>query len=167
MDMSYFLGVILPMIIAIVIGIVLERILIVSISRYGKKRGLSKSRIHLIKLVIRWAIIIIVIVVVASIFGVGIGNLWATLAGLLAMVIVGFFAIWSILSNLLLTIIILLIRPFNIGDRVTILPENLSGEATDINLMYSILKKDDGEMMTVPNITFLTKFVSVAPQKLQ
>jgi len=164
-DMSYFLRVILPVIITIVVAIIVERILVSIISRYGKKRALSKSHSHLIKLIIRGSILVIVIIVVASIFGVGIGNLWATIAGILAMVIIGFFAVWSLLSNVLATGIILIARPFVIGDKVTILPENISGEAVDINILYSKLKTNEGDIITVPNITFLTKFISISSSK--
>ncbi|MFC1941540.1 mechanosensitive ion channel family protein [Chloroflexota bacterium] len=162
MDISYFLRVILPVIITIVVAILVERILSGVISRYGKKKGLSKSHSHMMRIIIRWAILVILIIVVASIFGVGIGNLWATFAGMLAMVIIGFFAMWSVLSNIFATLIILIARPFVIGDKVTILPENISGEAFDINIMYSKLKIDEGNVITVPNITFLTKFISIS-----
>lgn len=165
MDMGYFMKVILPVIIAIIVAIVVERILASLISRYGDKKGISKSNTHLIKVIIRWSIIVILIIVVASIFGVGIGNLWATITGVLAMVIIGFFAMWSILSNVFATVIILIARPFHMGDKITILPENLSGEAIDINLLYSKLKTSEGEIITVPNVTFLTKFISVASAK--
>ena len=165
MDTSYLLKTILPIIIAIIGAIATERILITSISKYEKKKGLSQSHLHLLKLLIKWSIIVILIVVVASIFGVGISNLWATFAGLIATVIIGFFAMWSILSNVMATIIILIARPFSIGDGLTILPEKISGEAVDINLLYSKLKTDEGDIITVPNITFLTKFISIASSK--
>ena len=106
-----------------------------------------------------------VIIMVASIFGIGVGNLWATITAILAMVIVAFFAMWSVLSNILATVVILIAQPFCIGDKVTILPENLSGEAIDVNLLYSKLRTNDGQIKTVPNITFLTKFVSVVSSK--
>ena len=165
MDMSYFWRVILPVIIAIVVAIIVERILVTSLSRYGRKISLPKSHSHLIKLIIRWSIIVILIIVVASIFGVGIGNLWATLAGIIAMVVIGFFAMWSVLSNVLAAVIILIARPFSIGDKVTILPENISGEAIDVNILYSKIRTNEGDIITVPNITFLTKFVSISVSK--
>ena len=165
MDMNYFLKFVLPAIIAIVVAVVVERVLSGLISRYERKKGLKKDHSQLLRLIIRWSIIVTLVIVVASIFGIGVGNLWATMAGILAMVIIGFFAMWSILSNILATIVILVSRPFHIGDRVTILPENLSGEAIEIGLLYSKLRTDAGEIMTVPNITFLTKFVSVLSPK--
>ena len=166
MDWSYFLRVILPVIITIVVATIVERILSSMVSRYRKKKELSITHSHLIKLVIRWSILVILVIVIASIFGVGISNLWATFAGILAMVIIGFFATWSLLSNVLATIIILIARPFVIGDKVTILSENLSGEVIDINILYSKLKTSEGDIITVPNVTFLTKFISISSSKI-
>ncbi|MDP2730408.1 MAG: mechanosensitive ion channel family protein [Dehalococcoidales bacterium] len=165
MDMTYFLKVILPTIIVIVLAVVAERILSSLISRYSRTRGLPTSHAYLIKLVARWSVVVVVIIMVASIFGAGVGSLWATITGILAMVIIGFFAMWSVLSNVLATVVVLVARPFVIGDRITILPENISGKAIDINLLYGKLRTDDGQIMIVPNITFLTKFVSVASSK--
>ena len=161
--MDYFIRTVLPAIIVIVVGVISERIISVLLSRYSRNKELSQSHTHLVKMVFRWLAVLVVVIIVASIFGIGIGNLWATITAVAAMVIIGFFAIWSVLSNILATVVVLLAKPFSIGDRVTILPENLTGQVIDINLLYTKLKTSDGEVLTVPNISFLTKFVSIAP----
>ncbi len=162
MNMNYFLTVILPSIATIVLAVVAQRILYALIDRYGRSRGLPPTHAFLIRTVIKWSVVMVVILMIATIFGIGVDNLWATLTAIAAMVIIGFFAMWSVLSNVLATMVILVARPFCIGDRVTVLPENISGEAIDINLLYSKLRTTEGEILIVPNITFLTKFVSVA-----
>lgn len=161
MTMSYFLSVIVPAIIAIIVAIVIERVLVHLISSLGKKKQLPSSHVHLLKLIVRWVIIVVFVIVVVSIFGIGIGNLWATLIGLLAMVIIGFFAVWSALSNILAAVIILVWRPFHIGDKVAVLPEGLSGKVLDMNLIYTKLETEEGDILQFPNNAFITKFIKV------
>jgi len=164
-NMTYFLQVVLPALIAIVIGVIVERILASLVSRFGKRRALDPSHIHLIKLMIRWLIIIVLVIVVAGIFGIGAQSIWISLAAFIAMMVVGFFAAWSILSNLLAFLIIMLVRPFRIGNRVVVMPENIAGEIIDMNLLYHKLKSEEGDEILVPNVTFITKFVSVSSKK--
>jgi small conductance mechanosensitive channel len=164
-NMTYFLQVVLPALIAIVIGVIVERILASLVSRFGKRRGVDPSHIHLIKLTIRWLIIIVLVIVVAGIFGIGAQSIWISLAAFIAMMVVGFFAAWSILSNLLAFLIIMVVRPFRIGNRVVVMPENIAGEIIDMNLLYHKLKSEEGDEILVPNVTFITKFVSVSSKK--
>ena len=163
--MNYFLTVILPVIIAILVGFVLERVMTVIVSRSGKKRGMRPSHIHLFGLILRWILGIVVVVVIAGIFGVSLANLWVAITGIVAMALIGFFASWSILGNILSTLIVLIWRPFQVGDTVTILPEELSGEAVDLNLIFTKLKTPEGDMINVPNTTFVTKLVKVSTGK--
>ena len=162
MDMTYFLHVVLPALIAIVVGVIVERALAVLVSRIAKRRGLDPYHTHLLKLIVRWLIIIIVVIVVAGIFGIGVQSIWISLAAFIAMMLVGFFAAWSILSNLLAFLIIVVTRPVRVGDKVTVMPENLGGELIDINLIYSKLRTTEDDEIFVPNVTFLTKFILVS-----
>jgi len=164
-NMTYFLQVVLPALIAIVIGVIVERVLASLISKFGKRRELDPSHIHSLKLIVRWLIIIVLVIVVAGIFGIGAQSIWISLAAFIAMMVVGFFAAWSILSNLLAFLIIMLVRPFRIGDRVVVMPENIAGEIIDMNLLYHKLKSEEGDEILVPNVTFVTKFISVSSKK--
>jgi len=164
-NMTYFLQVVLPALIAIVIGVIVERVLAALVSRFGKRRALDPSHIHLIKLIIRWLIIIVLVIVVAGIFGIGAQSIWISLGAFIAMMLVGFFAAWSILSNLLAFLIIMVVRPFLIGDKVTVMPENIAGKIIDINLLYHKLKTEEGDEILVPNVTFVTKSILVSSKK--
>jgi len=139
-NMTYFLQLVLPALIAIVIGVIVERILASLVPRFGKRRALDPSHIHLIKPIIRWLIIIVLVIVVAGIFGTGAQSIWISLGAFIAMMVVGFFAAWSILSDLLAFLIIMIVRPFRIGNTVVVMPENIAGEIIDMNLLYHKLK---------------------------
>jgi len=165
MDMAYFLKVVVPALVTIVIGIVIERVLAAVTTNLGKKRGLAPSHIHLIKLTVRWLIIVVLVIVVAGIFGVGLQSIWVSIAAFLAMMVVGFFAVWSVLSNVLAALILLIWQPCRIGDKVTILPENLSGKIIDLNLLFVIMESEEGDKIIVPNNMALQRFLKVSSNK--
>lgn len=169
-SLSYFLKVILPAIIAVAIGISIEQILESKAESFGNKKGSLKQHIHVTKLIIRWISTIVILLVVASIFGMAIGRLWLSISAILSMIIIGFIAGWSLIGNILAGIIVMFWRPFEIGDKISILPEDISGKITDINLFYGNLETEDGDSIQVPNVMFLQKFVKVkskAPQNDQ
>jgi small-conductance mechanosensitive channel len=108
---------------------------------------------------VRWIIIIFVVLGVASVVGVSLESLWVAVSAIIAMTLVGFFASWSLLSNTLAALVIMIWRPFEVGDRIEIMSDNIAGEVTDINLMYSKVTTQDGEVVNVPNNMFLSRFV--------
>ena len=73
------------------------------------------------------------------------------------MVAIGFVAVWSVLSNISCTLMILLFRPFSIGDRLEFPGEDIRGEAIDLNFLYTTLETTDGYRMQVPNNLFFQK----------
>lgn len=152
---------IIPAAIVIAAALLINLIISTLIKKGAKRKHIPISQTQMARLMVRWGMVIIMVVVVASIFGVGIGKLWQTFAGIIAMILIGFFAMWSVLSNVFATFVILVSRPFRIGDTITIMPENVSGVAHDVGLLYCKLQTDAGEVIIIPTITFLTKFTIV------
>jgi small-conductance mechanosensitive channel len=163
--MHYFLSTVLPALIAIAVGIIVERVLAVLVNRFGERRGLDPSSVHLIKLIIRWLVIIVLVIIVAGIFGIGLQGIWVSIAAFLAMVVVGFFAAWSMLSNIFAAVLLLIMRPLKIGDKVTIVPENISGKVTDIGMIFTKVESDEGDAVNIPNSLLLQRFLKVHSQK--
>jgi len=162
--MQYFLSTVLPALIAIAVAIVLERVLAVLISRFGRRRELDPSSVHLIKITIRWLIIVVLVIVVAGIFGIGLQAIWVSIAAFLAMVVVGFFAAWSMLSNIFAAVLLLILRPIRIGDKVSIMPENISGKVTDIGMIFTRVESDEGDAVNIPNNLLMQRFLKVYSQ---
>jgi len=156
-DRAIFVGV--PVIVAIVTAIIAERMSSSVLSKFAATRQLPQSALHLMKTFVRWIIIIIVVLGVASIIGISLESLWVAVSAIIAMSLVGFFASWSLLSNTLAALVIMIWRPFEVGDRIEILPDKIVGEVTDINLMFSRVTTEDGEVVNVPNNTFLSRYV--------
>jgi small-conductance mechanosensitive channel len=85
---------------------------------------------------------------------------------MVAMIAIGFVAVWSVLSNILCTLMLLIFRPFRVGDEVEIvdpaMTAGLSGVVRNINLMFTTLRtSNDGEVIDtqIPNNLFFQKLV--------
>lgn len=124
-------------------------------------RVLYKQQVHahLVRNLLRIVFIVgLVIAVVLIWFGQYIDNVWVTLASVLGVVAIGFFAVWSILSNIVCGLIIMLLRNIEIGDDVEIVENNIGGKIEEINLFYVILSTKKGTYH-VPNNVFIQKIV--------
>ena len=63
-----------------------------------------------------------------------------------------------ILSHMLASILIVVFRSFEVGDRVEIVGDNpVFGEVTDLDPVYTTLRADDGGTLQVPNNVFFQK----------
>jgi small-conductance mechanosensitive channel len=86
-------------------------------------------------------------------------DLFTLLAGGLALIATGFVALWSTLSNILCTIVILVTRPFRIGDMLSFPPDNISGQVVDLSFFFTTLRTPDGGYVNVPNTIFFQRIV--------
>jgi small-conductance mechanosensitive channel len=115
---------------------------------------LTASEIKPVKKTLNWLIWGATTILLLGIFGFNLGGLWTVVSTTLAMVAIGFVAVWSVLSNISCTLMILLFRPFSIGDRLEFPGEDIRGEAIDLNFLYTTLETTDGYRMQVPNNLF-------------
>lgn len=99
---------------------------------------------------------------------------WDVFSAILIATAVGFIALWSVLSNAVCAILILLMRPFRFNDRIEILEPaddkiGVSGRVIDLNLMFTTIEVEDRDdalvLCRVPNSTFFTKGVRVTTPK--
>lgn len=81
------------------------------------------------------------------------------LAGAVTLVAVGFVALWSTLANITCTILILITRPFRIGDEVAFPPDAIEGQVVDLSFFFTTLKTRDGRFINVPNTLFFQRIV--------
>ncbi len=52
-------------------------------------------------------------------------------------------------------------KPFQIGDKITILPENISGKVKEINLFFTKITNENGDVTNITNTTVMGKIVKV------
>lgn len=94
-------------------------------------------------------------------------NAWAVLSASVTAVAIGFFALWSVLSNMVCALLIVLFRPFRVGDEIELPDANsttsVGGVVTDMNLLFVTLKEqrqdDRAAVIQVPNNVFFQRIV--------
>lgn len=98
---------------------------------------------------------------ILQLLGVSGAVLWTAFTGFAAVGAVAFFAAWSVLSNLFCTLLIVVMRPFRLHDRIEVLENGekpgLKGVVVDINMVYTTLLEDAGTTLQVPNNQFFQR----------
>lgn len=105
---------------------------------------------------------VLTIFVILNVWGVSIGGVWAVLVSVITVVGVGFIATWTLISNFTASFFLMLWRPFQYGQTVELLPEELRGRVTDRNLMFTTLREDSGSVLQIPNNLFFQKMFRVS-----
>ncbi len=77
--------------------------------------------------------------------------------GVLALLAIGFVAVWSVLSNTLCSLILMVVRPFRVGDTIGFPPDDYHGKVVNFNMIFTTLETDDGLLLQVPNNTFFQR----------
>ncbi|MBU2817145.1 mechanosensitive ion channel family protein, partial [Acidithiobacillus ferrooxidans] len=54
-------------------------------------------------------------------------------------------------------------QPLQLGQRIEILPESLTGEVIEENLMFTELRQDDGQIVVIPNNLFFQRVIRRLP----
>lgn len=134
------------------------------------RTSFTESEVQPVERVGRWLIHLAALGFILQALGMNVSGLWGVLSTILAMVAIGFVAVWSVLSNTLCTLIILIFRPFAVGDELEFPGEPVKGRVVDLNFIYTSLETDDGAVMQVPNNLFFQKVLrrrhSAAPVSL-
>jgi len=131
-------------------------------------RGLIPTDLRrILHTLLKWLILIVLLLVILGLFGISVASFWAALSGVLVLLAIGFVAVWSLLSNLLCSVLLIVFAPFRIGDEIEIQdpasPVSVRGRVSDINLMFTtlIMIDDSGEesLLRAPNNVFFQKYI--------
>ena len=90
-------------------------------------------------------------------------------SSILAVLGVGFFAQWSMLSNLTASIILFFYHPMRIGNTIQVLDKeyNLKGIVKNITGFYVLLYIEETKRhVTIPNIIILYKGIELIDEKI-
>lgn len=104
---------------------------------------------------------------ILNFWGVSVVGLWTVLVSAVTVVGVGFLAVWTMVSNVTASFFITVWRPFRLGQTVELLPESVKGRVVDRNLMFTVLREDDGAALHVPNNLFFQKMFRVTHRESQ
>ena len=116
---------------------------------------------------VKWLTLSAAIVLILQQAGIKVDSLWTILSAALAMVAIGFVAVWSVLSNLLCTVMLVIFQPFRVGDEIEVIDPamttGLAGRVRNINLVYTRLHTSGAETgdttLFIPNNIFFQKII--------
>ncbi len=131
------------------------------IDRLGKKYLYHKTRVKIVKKIIFFAFLVIMLVVIAFIWGIEASQLVAYTASLFTVLGIAFVAQWSLLSNITATLIIFFNQKVLIGDKIQILDKEflIEGEISDIGMFFTKIKTAENDYISLPNNVFIQKMV--------
>jgi small-conductance mechanosensitive channel len=104
---------------------------------------------------------------ILDVWGFDVAGLWTFLVSTVAVIGVGFIAVWTMVSNVTASLFISLWRPFRLGETVELLPERLAGRVVDRNLMFTVLRETEGVILQIPNNMFFQKIFRVIESREQ
>lgn len=134
-------------ILTVIISSILYMIIKKQVSRLKRKEKITETNAKNLLSLLKIAIYIIVLIVLSIQFT----ELFGTLAGVFTVAggtIIGFAAMNTI-GNIIAGLIVILSRPFEVGDRIKYLDR--LADVVDIKLVYTVLKDVDGVIISVPN----------------
>ncbi len=148
----------LPLALLVLVGAAIVQVLIVrGLNLIADRAHLAPTDLLPVRKVLKALLYVVTAILILTVFGVNLGGLWAILSTVLAMVAIGFVAVWSLLSNVSSTVIILLFRPFAVGDELEFAGEPVKGKVVDLNFLYTTLQAADGALFQIPNNLFFQK----------
>lgn len=154
--------------IILIVGLTALMFLQRAVTTLETKKLIASPFVTFFNSVLRWFLVVIMLLLVLQQIGVPLNSMWSVISAMIAMVAIGFVAVWSILSNLLCTLLLLIFQPFQIGDEIELIDpaatSGLMGRVRNINLMFTSLEKtnaDDILIVKIPNNLFFQKMIAV------
>ena len=148
-------GSIVLAIVILVVGMVLIKYIMKILRKMKSFEKLDQTMTRFILNLIKWLLYVMLIIAVISVLGVPMAQVIAVLAS--AGVAVGL-ALQGALSNLAGGILLMILRPFNVGDYVD--AAGASGIVHSINLFYTVIITIDNKRVTVPNGSLMNSNVT-------
>lgn len=157
----------LQVLVIISLALLLVRFVSRCMARLAARYPLPQELLLPVRGGLQWLIAGGALIMVLERFGMSATVLWTAFSGFVAVAAVAFFAMWSVLSNLLCAVFIFSAGPFRLGDRVELIENGdkpgVKGKVVDINLLYTTLEelRESGEtnMVHIPNSMFFQRMV--------
>ncbi|MCK4347497.1 MAG: mechanosensitive ion channel, partial [Thermoplasmatales archaeon] len=137
---------ILGAIIILFVGIIVARWVSRLVMRLCEKNNMDVVLTKFLGNAVKITVIVFVLIIALGKFGISIAPFIAALG---ALAFGASFALQGPLSNYGAGLMIIMTRPFTIGNTITI--KEFSGVVEDITLSYTTLSTEDGERITIPN----------------
>lgn len=155
-------GTVAILIAAAIVIVVLSRLLQRWLSYLQGRLHLTDETNLIISRIVVTALWTLTAFAVLNVWGIELGGVWAVLVSIITVIGVGFLATWTMISNFTASFFLALWRPFHLGQTVEVLPENLKGQVTTRNLMFTTLREEGGAVLQIPNNLFFQKMFRVS-----
>jgi small-conductance mechanosensitive channel len=122
-----------------------------AILRFVRVRQMHRLRGRFVYRIARIFTIIFAGFLLVYVWGFDPEKLWVLVTGFVGLVAIGFFAVWSLLSNIIAGFFLFLSDPFKINDEIEVPEVSLEGKVLDIRPLFVILEEPSGHTVFVPN----------------
>lgn len=132
---------------------ILRRIIKRIAIKHAQKKKLAEHRVYYVIKLYNISSLIILFLALALIWGISFSGISLFAASFFAIAGIGFFASWSILSNITASIILFVHSPFKIGSEVRVLDgeNSIEGKVIDITLFSVIISTANQNKIHYPN----------------
>jgi small-conductance mechanosensitive channel len=140
-----------------------------TVKKFSRLRAIDINRIKIIINLCYLVVYLLSGAFLAIIWGVDMPQFTVFISSILAVLGIGFFAQWSILSNLTSSVILFFNHPVRIGDRIKVLDKdfNWMGKVTNITGFYLFLTTDSGEKITLPTSMVMQKGIQMIDEEAE
>lgn len=124
------------------------------ILKFAQWAKLSRLALTPVRLALRYAILAATGLLILGRWGFPIDGIIAFVGTILGLVAIGFVAVWSVLSNFLCSVVLVILKPFNLGDEIELPANNVRGRVIDLSVAYTTLESGPEETVMIPNNLF-------------
>ena len=134
------------------------------ISKRKRTADFSHNRSKIMFKAINIMYVVVFIAITAGIWGLEGTRILTFITSVLTVLGIGFFAQWSLLSNITSGLLLYFNHPLKIGDFIKIIDHDLplSGKVEDISLFFIHIKDKDGVIFTMPNTIVMQKTLTIS-----
>ena len=143
--------------------LIIRAVIVITVKKIGQKSGTTEARAGLIGRYVTVTLVLVAALIEAFILGAETRDITLVFSSVFAIIGIGLFAIWSILSNITSGVIMFFSFPYKVGDKIKIHDKDYPLEAIieDIRAFQLILRDDNGDLVTYPNNLILQKAVTL------
>jgi len=124
------------------------------ILQFAKKANLPRLAMTPVRVSLRYAVLVLTGVMALGIWGYNTASIVTAIGAVIGLVAIGFVAVWSVLSNVLCTVVLIALKPFSVGDDVELVSAGVKGRVVDLSVIYTTLEVAEGETVLIPNNLF-------------
>ena len=128
-----------------------------TIRQFAHARQIHVLRGRFVYRVVRFFTLVFAVFVLAYVWGFDPENLWVFITGVVGLIAIGFFAVWSLLSNIVAGLFLFLSDPFKISDDIEVVDGELSGRVLDIRPLFVVIREESGHTLFLPNSLLFQK----------